>query len=33
MDPVSNQRNNLQEGWKTLFVKDKIITNVPDGPK
>jgi hypothetical protein len=28
-DPVVSQRSNLQEWWKTWFVKDKVIANMP----
>jgi hypothetical protein len=33
MDPVSNQRDNLQKGWVTLFVKNEIITHNPYSPQ
>jgi hypothetical protein len=33
MDPVGNQRNNLQERWEIFFVKDEIITNIGNCPK
>jgi hypothetical protein len=33
MDPMGNQRNNLQKEWKTLFIKNKIIANFSDSPK
>jgi hypothetical protein len=32
MDPMSSQWDNLHEGRKGFFVKDKIISNIPNSP-
>jgi hypothetical protein len=32
IDPMSSQWDNLHEGRKGFFVKDKIISNIPNSP-